>query len=103
MTGKRKILFVSSGNILKFGISPIVKNQGNSLGKIGLDISYFGIKGKGLHNYLANIGQLRSFIKSNHFDVIHAHYSLSGIIATLTLTRIPIVVSLMGLFRGISG
>jgi len=89
-----KILFVSSGNT-KGGISPIVKNQGNSLGSIGHDISFFTINGKGLKGYLGHVFVLRNFLKKQSFDVVHAHYSLSAITASLAGTK-PLVVSLMG-------
>ena len=91
-----KVVFVSSGNIKKFGISPIVINQGNSLKKEGIDVVFFGIKGKGFLNYFRNIITLRKLLKENNVDIIHAHYSFSAIIATLAKGRIPIVVSLMG-------
>jgi len=91
-----KVLFVSSGNIKKFGISPIVINQGKSLEKIGVNVSYYGIKGKGVINYLRNRKILKEKIKKSSFDVIHAHYSFSGILVASTLTKLPIIVSLMG-------
>src|SRR6478752_1876604 len=91
-----KVLFVSSGNIKKFGISPIVTNQGDSLKKAGVDVIYYGIKGKGKLNYLKNIKNLRNFIKESNADIIHAHYSLSAIIAAIANTNNPMVVSLMG-------
>lgn len=89
-----KILFVSSGNS-KNGISPIIENQAQSLIKIGYDVSFFTIQGKGFFGYFRNIFTLRSFLSRNRFDVIHAHYSLSAIVASLAGAR-PIVVSLMG-------
>lgn len=91
-----KVLFVSSGNIKKFGISPIVTNQGDSLKKAGVDVIYYGIEGKGKFNYLKNIKSLRRFIKESHADIIHAHYSLSAIVAAIANTNKPMVVSLMG-------
>jgi teichuronic acid biosynthesis glycosyltransferase TuaC len=91
-----KVIFVSSGNIKKFGISPIVINQGNSIKNEGIDVVFYGIKGKGFLNYLKNIKTLRKFLQENQFDIIHAHYSLSAIIATIAKKRTPIVVSLMG-------
>lgn len=89
-----KVLFVSSGNAQN-GISPIVKNQGISLSKAGLDINYFLINGKGFFSYLKHIFILRKYLKSHKFDVIHAHYSLSAITAALAGCK-PLVVSLMG-------
>jgi glycosyltransferase involved in cell wall biosynthesis len=89
-----KVLFVSSGNSEK-GISPIVKSQGESLRKAGVDIEYFTVVGKGLNGYLKNVLPLKRHIKKNSFDIIHAHYSLSALVATLAGSK-PLVVSLMG-------
>jgi teichuronic acid biosynthesis glycosyltransferase TuaC len=89
-----KILFVSSGNS-GIGISPIVKNQGESLQRLGVNISYYAIKGRGLKGYLNNIVPLKEFINKYDFDIIHAHYSLSAIVASLAGAK-KIVVSLMG-------
>lgn len=89
-----KVLFVSSGNS-EFGISPIVKNQGESLKQNGIDLYYFTIKGKGINGYLKNIPILKKYLKNYNYDIIHAHYSLSAIVATLSGAK-PLVVSLMG-------
>jgi len=90
-----KVLFVSSGNS-EFGISPIVKNQGESLKQNGIDLDYFTIKGKGINGYLKNIPILKKYLKAHHYDIIHAHYSFCGWVTKLTLTKIPVIVSLMG-------
>ncbi len=89
-----KILFVSSGNT-KDGISPIIKNQGESLKKEGLDLEYFTIHGRGVKGYLKSISKLRKHLKNNNYDIIHAHYWLSAIVASLAGAN-PMVVSLMG-------
>ena len=89
-----KTLFISSGNS-KNGISPIVKNQGISLEGRGVTVDYFTIQGKGLLGYLKNILPLRRHLKKHHYDIIHAHYSLTAFAATLAGCR-PLVVSLMG-------
>jgi hypothetical protein len=89
-----KVLFVSSGNS-EFGISPIVKNQGESLKQNGIDLDYFTIKGKGIKGYLKNIPILKKYLKYHNYDIIHAHYSLLAIVATLSGAK-PLVVSLMG-------
>jgi glycosyltransferase involved in cell wall biosynthesis len=98
-----KVLFVSSGNSLS-GISPIVKNQGDSLKENGIEIEYFTIIGKGVTGYLRNIIKLRRFLKGRSFDIVHAHYSLSGYVASLSGAR-PLVVSLMGsdVWKGMLG
>jgi glycosyltransferase involved in cell wall biosynthesis len=89
-----KVLFVCSGNS-KFGISPIVKNQGESLIKNGIDLEYFTIKGNFLGGYPAGIFKLRKHLKSHKFDIIHAHYGLSAFVATFAGAN-PLIVSLMG-------
>ena len=89
-----KVLFVSSGNS-KAGISPIVRGQGESLKRKGIDLDYFTIVGKGTKGYLKNIPRLRKFLRTKSYDLIHAHYSLSAIVASLSC-KLPMVVSLMG-------
>ncbi|MCG8698157.1 MAG: glycosyltransferase, partial [Bacteroidales bacterium] len=56
----------------------------------GITIHFYAIKGR----YFSNYQPLRKQIKSNNYDIIHAHYSLSGILASLTTNK-PVVVSLM--------
>ena len=87
-----KVLFVSSGNR---GISPIVRNQGDSLKKQGVSVDYYPIKGKGILGYLSNVGKLRRHLKENDYDIVHAHYSLTAFVASIAMAR-PLVVSLMG-------
>lgn len=88
-----KILFVRSGN---GGIDPISTRQGISIQKKGVEVSYFDIIGKGFKGYINNLQKLRQVIKKENPDIIHAHYSLSGFLAVLTLTNKPIITSLMG-------
>lgn len=89
-----KILFVSSGN-KKTGIGSIVKNQGKSLVEQNIEIDYFPISGKGVWGYFQNIFKIRNYLCKNHFDIVHAHYSLSGFVASLAGAR-NLIVSLMG-------
>jgi glycosyltransferase involved in cell wall biosynthesis len=89
-----KVLFVSSGNRIS-GLSNIVLKQGKSLVDRGIEVEYFLINGKGIKGYLNAVPQLKKRLTQNKFDLIHAHYSLSGIVAALTGVR-PLVVSLMG-------
>ena len=87
-----KVLFISSGNR---GISPIVRNQGDSLLLQDVTVDYYPIKGKGICGYLSNVRKLRKYLRDNHFDIIHAHYSLTAFVASLAMAS-PLVVSLMG-------
>lgn len=88
-----KVLFVSSGR--NGSVSIVVKNQGESLRSAGIDIDYFIMKGNGLYGYLRSLPSLRKKIICGKYDLVHAHYSLSGFLTSLA-TRLPLVVSLMG-------
>lgn len=89
-----KVLFVSSGNS-STGISPLIMAQGDSLKELGLVVEYYQIKGRGWKGYLANIRPLRKLLKTKKYDLVHAHFSLSGFVSALAGAR-PLVVSLMG-------
>lgn len=89
-----KVLFVSSGNSNN-GLSHIVKRQGESLIGIGEEVHFYTIKGKGASGYLQNRKYLKAAITQINPDIVHAHYSLSAFLATLTGAK-PLVVSLMG-------
>ncbi len=90
-----RVLFVSSGNR---SISPIVLAQGKSLIEEGMDVVFFGVRGKGIMGYLRNAPILRREISLMSPNVIHAHYSLCGFVTVLAAIgkKIPIVESLMG-------
>lgn len=89
-----KVFFVSAGG--NGGIpKDVVRNQGVSLVKQGIEVRYFCVKGKGLLNYFGSVPLLRKELKSFQPDIIHAHYSFSGFLAYLSCAR-PLVVSLMG-------
>ena len=81
-----KVLFVSSGNS-DIGISPLIKAQGDSLESLGIKVDYFLINGKGLVGYLKNIPRLKSILKKYNYDIVHAHFSLSGMVASLARTK----------------
>ena len=87
-----KVLFVSSGN---YGLSPIIKAQAASLEHAGIDVKIYPLIGKGLPGYLRAIIPLKKAIITTNPDIVHAHYSLCGIVAYLASSR-PVIVSLMG-------
>jgi len=89
-----KVLFVCSGNNHEKA-SPVIINQAESLQKFDIQIYYYTVKGKGIIGYLKNILPLRDYIKSNNFNIIHAHYFFSAVVATFAGVK-PLVVSLMG-------
>ncbi|MDY0151905.1 MAG: glycosyltransferase family 4 protein [Candidatus Cloacimonas sp.] len=87
-----KVLFVCSGNR---GVSPIVKAQADSLIQIGISVDIFPIIGRGMLGYLKAIPKLNKHVIDTAPDIVHAHYSLCGIVSALS-TRRTIVTSLMG-------
>ena len=91
-----KVLFVSSG--MKGKINSIIQNQGESLRRAGVDLDFYMVSGRGIKGYLQNIKPLRKRIQSGEYDVVHAHYSFTGYLASLATIgmRVPLVVSLMG-------
>jgi len=89
------VLFVSSGNS-NYGVVPFIKSQGESLRSQGALVEYYLIKGKGLFGYIKNVPNLRRFVKKNNYDVIHAHYGLTGLVCAISLLHKPCVLSLMG-------
>lgn len=90
-----KVLFVSSGSS-KNGISPIVKNQGDSLTTSGVQIDFFKIEGKGLKSYVHHIFKLRKLLKLRSYDIIHAHYGLCGMVGMFAKRDEKLVTSFMG-------
>ena len=88
-----RILIIASGNSSQ--ISPFVKEQAESLVKQGLSVEFFLIKGKGLFGYLRNYFLLLKKIRYKEYDLLHAHYGLSGLLATMQLS-IPVVITFHG-------
>ncbi len=91
---KLKVLFVCSGNNTN-GRSPNVDVQATGIKDAGVDVHFFEIRGKGVAGYLKNIFKLRKYLKSYSYDVIHAHYGLSGMVASLAGAK-PLLVTIMG-------
>ncbi|MCG8552809.1 MAG: glycosyltransferase family 4 protein [Desulfobacterales bacterium] len=89
-----KVLFIYSGNNNQD--DPIILSQGNSLINAGLDVKFLPIIGKGIQGYLKTSIKIRKFLQHNSIDIIHAHYTLSGLSALFACTGKPIVLSLMG-------
>ena len=88
-----KILVVASGNSKT--ISPFIIEQVESLKNLNIYIEYFFIEGKGWAGYLKNIFYLKRKIRNKNFNLIHAHYGLSGLLATLQ-RKIPVIITFHG-------
>ena len=91
-----KVLFVASGR--QGDANPIIRNQGESLRRAGVELEYFVVSGRGWKSYVKSIKPLRAKIRGGGYDVIHAHYSWTAYLASLATIglKTPMVVSLMG-------
>lgn len=87
-----KVLFVSSGRTGDVG--HVVKNQGESLARQGIEIEYFTIT-PGFSGYCRAVPRIHRTVRDGNYDLVHAHYSLSAFAASLA-GSFPMVVSLMG-------
>lgn len=87
-----KILFVVSGNV---STMPFVDEQKISLEKVGCDVFLFYIIGRGFLGYLKNFLRLRRVVASGGFDLVHAHYGLSGLLSVLQ-RQVPVVITFHG-------
>lgn len=87
------VLLVHSGNaVAQSSEYTFVKEQGEALREIGVNIFYFAIRGKGIKGYLSSLSGLKNAIKANHIDLVHAHYGFCGALAVLQ-RRAPVVIT----------
>lgn len=82
------ILIVCSGNAPDFVFEKhqaFIYDQVIAIKKLddNIEFDYFFIKGKGCLGYLKNLSKLKQQIKLNKYDLIHAHFALSGLLANL--------------------
>jgi glycosyltransferase involved in cell wall biosynthesis len=93
-----KVLFVYSykSHFSTGGMSPFLASQCESLEALGVTVERFPIKKKGIPGYMASIWSLRRYLRSYPVDIVHAHYGLCGIVASLASKKEKVVVSFMG-------
>ena len=91
-----RVLLVHSGNAvggdsLKY---TFVREQGEALQRLGCEIAYYAVVGKGVRGYLRNVQPLRKKIQEWQPDIVHAHYGLCGMVAVLAARKkVPVVVT----------
>jgi glycosyltransferase involved in cell wall biosynthesis len=73
-------------------MTPFVEEQGNMLKEQGLEVDYFTIRGNGVWGYLKNYPALKKKIKATRYDIVHAHFGLSGALAVMQRT-VPVVIT----------
>jgi teichuronic acid biosynthesis glycosyltransferase TuaC len=91
-----RILMVASGNSLSgYGVNSFVYEQTLALRSKGIEVEIFPINGKGVSGYLKAALKLNKYVRKNHFDVVHGHFILSGIVSLMQF-RCSVVVSFIG-------
>lgn len=95
-----KVVFVASGNKAVGTVSAFVRSQFDSLAEAGVEMVMFPVVGHGVWGYLKHFFSLRRLIKKERPDIVHAHYSVCGYLASLASVgfRNKVVVSLLGSF-----
>jgi hypothetical protein len=88
-----KILIVANNKNGFF--APFVTEQAEAVRRLGVEVEFFGVNGKGIRGYLNNLIYLKEKILKYHPDLIHAHYGLSGLLANLQ-RRTPVVTTYHG-------
>lgn len=86
------VLFVYSGNKKP---RTFITEQKKSLLEEGIQVDDFRINGKGVLGYLKNLRPLYSKIRNGSYDLIHAHYGLSGLLSTFQ-RLLPTVITFHG-------
>ena len=94
------VLFVASGNKAVGSVSAFVQSQFDSLQQLGLDMSMYPVVGHGWKSYLRAAREVRRIVRKENVDIVHAHYSICGLVASLAClcTRTKVVVSILGSF-----
>lgn len=87
------VLIVHSGNVAAQSSDyTFVREQGDALRELGVNVFYFAVKGKGLKGYIASLTRLKESIRDNSIDLVHAHYGFSGALAVLQ-RKVPVVIT----------
>lgn len=91
-----KILIVASDKQGKF--APFIEEQITALQACNVEIIRYAVTGKGISGYLRELPQLQRMIRQEKPDVIHAHFGLCGLLATLASIglHMPVVVTYHG-------
>ncbi len=95
-----RVIFVASGNKSVGTVSAFVSSQFRSLQHEGLEMELFPICGHGWKAYAKGIVALRKKVKELHPEIVHAHYSVCGVVAALATCglKTKVVVSILGSF-----
>lgn len=87
-------LIVHSGNVHR--MSPFIKEQMDSIARVAnVRFSVFTITGSGPSGYAANLPMYYRRLRRNGFDIVHAHYGLSGAFACMQ-SKVPVLTTFHG-------
>lgn len=91
-----KILVIAADKGNRF--APFIEEQMSALQACGVEVIRYGVTGKGITGYLRELPALRRLIRAERPDIIHAHFGLCGLLATLAVIglRTPVVVTYHG-------
>ena len=85
-----------SPNVADPGYGSFVRDQMDSVQALGVEYEVLFVDGRASRgNYLRAIGRVRSKLREKPYDLIHAHFGLSGWVARCQLRR-PLVVTFHG-------
>jgi glycosyltransferase involved in cell wall biosynthesis len=80
----------------KPALGTFVQEQVDSLRKIGIDVDLFSFEGNGkIANYFKAIPAFRRALQKKPYDLVHAHYGLSGFVARMQI-NCPVVLTFHG-------
>ena len=88
-----RILIVANHNPGNY--TTFITEQVESIRRLGVEVEFYGVHGKGTYGYLSNLSTLKERIREFHPDLIHAHYGFCGLLANLQ-REVPVVTSYHG-------
>lgn len=91
-----KILIVASDKNGR--LAPFIEEQIAALQAYNVEIIRYAVTGKGIIGYLRELPQLKRMIRQENPDVMHAHFGLCGLLATLASIGMhtPVVITYHG-------
>ena len=81
--------------VIAVDLDTFVLEQCNALTEKGIKVFKYRVTGHGVTGYLREIPKLLKTINMCHPDLIHAHYGLSGLLASLQ-RRTPVITTYHG-------
>lgn len=88
-----KVLLVHSGNAVTDSRNyTFVKEQGDALESMDIQVYYYAVKGKGMKGYLSSLSGLKKVIRDKEINLVHAHYGFCGALCILQ-RAVPVVIT----------